>query len=140
MQPRSPRDLAPAPQMLGFTPCFRRGTPSGVPCRQFLWNCHPERSRPCRPRSGRRREGESRDLGFSFFERRVFSCRYTAFTIALTKPGMVYSFASTCALRPSSRNVADVTGPMDASFTPARFLRPSIATKFLAVDELVNVM
>ena len=72
--------------------------------------------------------------------------------IAFTRPGIVYSFASMFTGRPSSRRVDDVTGPIDAKRMPSiRFafrgrgrprhvFFPSRATKFLTVDELVNVM
>ncbi len=72
-------------------------------------------------------------------------------TIAATSPGMVYSLASMSTGKPNSRNVAEVTGPIDAVCTPwrragvssrrARALRsPSNSTKFFTVEELVKVI
>src|ERR1035438_8189212 len=84
----------------------------------------------------------------------LFCCaariRLLSFTIAATRPGIVYSLASMSTGNPNSRNVAEVTGPMDAVYTPrwragffnaARALRnPSNSTKFLTVEELVKVI
>ena len=39
---------------------------------------------------------------------------------------------------PNRRAVAEVTGPMEATRTPARASRPAAATKFLTVEELVK--
>src|SRR5580700_6014247 len=73
-------------------------------------------------------------------------------TIALISPGIVYSFASTSTGRPSSRRVDEVMGPIEARRTPSSGLAfrgrgrprhtffPSRDTKFLTVDELVNVI
>ena len=56
-------------------------------------------------------------------------------------PAIVYSFASMVGLSPTSRRVPDVTGPIDANLTPRNSrLSPTNATKFLTVDELVNVI
>src|ERR1700683_3023818 len=62
-------------------------------------------------------------------------------TMASTKPGIVNSRAEICTCNPSSRKVEDVTGPIEASRTPARFVlyEPSRATKLRTVEELVNV-
>ena len=73
-----------------------------------------------------------------------------ASVIALIRPGMVYSLASMSTGRPSSRRVDEVTGPIEAKRRSSDGLDfrglgrhvffPSRATKFLTVDELVNVM
>ena len=41
---------------------------------------------------------------------------------------------------PNLRAVADVTGPMEATFTPASASAPAASTKFCTVEELVNVI
>ena len=74
---------------------------------------------------------------------RALSC---ALRIASTNPGTVYSLASISTRRPTWRSVAEVTGPIDASFTPSsipdcRFSWPTNSTKFFTVvNELVNVI
>ena len=64
--------------------------------------------------------------------------------MARTKPGIVYSAASTSGGRPSSFSVAEVIGPMAATATPSssfcESLRPVSFTKFFAVEELVKVI
>ncbi len=54
---------------------------------------------------------------------------------------MVNSLAAMSTGRPSSRRVAEVTGPMEAMRTPSRLARrgPSSSTKFFTVEELVKV-
>ena len=64
----------------------------------------------------------------------------TAPKIASTKPSTVNSDASTATSIPNARAVAEVTGPMDATFTPAIDSAPAIATKFRTVEELVKVI
>ena len=67
------------------------------------------------------------------------------FVIAAISPGIVNSFASMSTPSPSSHSVEEVTGPMDANRIPSNlrvaraFLRATSATKFLTVEELVNV-
>src|SRR5579872_2605558 len=63
-------------------------------------------------------------------------------TIAVTSPGMVNSFAAMWTGNPSSRRVAEVTGPMDDVRMPSRdlgFGLPSNSAKFRTVEELVKV-
>src|SRR5580658_1236399 len=72
--------------------------------------------------------------------------------MALIRPGIVYSLASMSTERPSSRRVDDVTGPIEAKRIssnalgfrgrgrPRHMFFPRRATKFLTVDELVNVI
>ena len=63
-------------------------------------------------------------------------------TMARTNPGIVYSLALMCTGSPRSFNVAEVTGPMDASFACCSCFTPRAprsALKFFTVDELVNV-
>ena len=73
------------------------------------------------------------------------------FAMALISPGIVYSAASMSTGNPNPRRVDEVTGPMEASRTGlsslpmwARPTRPRVfassATKFLTVEELVNVI
>ena len=69
----------------------------------------------------------------------------TALTMALINPGIVNCLAAISTGRPSSRSVADVTGPIEAIRTSDSCLwrpllvPPSNSTKFLTVEELVNV-
>src|ERR1700731_3550108 len=73
---------------------------------------------------------------------------------------MVYGFASICTGKPSASSVAEVTGPIEANWTPSIHvgrgpprprdrgsrtiawseLPPSSATKLRTVEELVNVI
>ena len=56
---------------------------------------------------------------------------------------MVNSLAAMSTEKPNPRNVDDVTDPIEAVRIPFTFVRsprvPSSSTKFLTVDELVNV-
>jgi hypothetical protein len=66
-----------------------------------------------------------------------------ALAMAAISPGIVYSFASMSTGKPSSRRVAEVTGPMEAKRgrgRPRHTFLPNRARKFLAVEELVNVI
>src|SRR5437763_15695607 len=66
--------------------------------------------------------------------------RVSAFRKADTNPCMVYSFASTLARSPHSRNVADVTGPIEANTMPSSGAVPESFRKFRTVEELVKVI
>src|SRR5690242_17571745 len=74
--------------------------------------------------------------------------------MALMSPEIVYSAASICTGRPSSRSVVDVIGPIDANWIALSIAwggpalsevewgprPPSRVTKFRTVEELVNVI
>jgi len=57
---------------------------------------------------------------------------------------MVYSRGSISTLRPNSRHVFDVIGPIDATATPFNIIErssgPSIRARFLTVEDDVNEM
>src|SRR5262249_11367642 len=60
-------------------------------------------------------------------------------TTASTSPSIVKGRASTVTATPSSRAVAEVIGPIEATRTPSSACAPAASTKFRTVDELVNV-
>lgn len=62
--------------------------------------------------------------------------------MALTSPGMVNRVAEISTANPASLNVADVMGPIEASFIPLSIalFAPANLMKLRTVDELVNVI